>query len=379
MVVNVYKNSLCPVPAILLDNLTEHIPMGAVTIIASLCEALKSTFPATITLLATCCAPGALFTVSTTSSFVETMSAASSAPTTSASLGTTMPLQSPSQPTTVYSLPTTTSPKLTTLPSSSTSKSFHCLLRVFVWILSVLQVLHSPAAVLSSPLPTSAAWSVFGSLAYTAEPTRFAAVPSTVYKDHPRSLSPEWPGPERWVPFDVMWARQKDNYGLGTNCEVFGLRVNTNTENADLRAALVANARRHLVDPRMLLAVALQHSYACVRMQETKDTGWGAKRYGIMGSFGAPEWAGSQCINGSASIAPCDASTVGLMVDDGARCLANIVNSIQASDQSTAMWYALGQYYGGPQFSLTKVETYYWLNNIYNTLSGWVFIPGSGI
>lgn len=243
----------------------------------------------------------------------------------------------------------------------------------------MFQVLHLPAAVLSNLIPTNAAWTVSGSLAYTAEPTRFAAVPSTMYKDYPRSLSPEWPGPERWVSFDVMWARQSDNYGLGIICEVFGLRVNSNVENADLRAAVVANAKRHLVDPRILLAVAIQHSYACVRMQETQDTGWGAKRYGIMGSFGAPEWVGSQCINGSASVAPCDASIIDRMIDDGARCLANIVNSLQAVNQSTAMWHALGQYYGGPQFSLTKVETYHWLNNIYNTLSGWVFILGAGI
>lgn len=142
------------------------------------------------------------------------------------------------------------------------------------------------------------------------------------------------------------------------------------------------------VDPRFILAIMMQESKGCVRVQTTYGSN---SNPGLLQSHSGP--------NSCVGIDPCPASTIYGMIQDGVGGtpsgdgLAAIMDQLQAGNATnelnfgndtsqTQMYYRAARMYNSGSISPTGdlglgVATHCYASDIANRLLGWVFAPST--
>ncbi|TVY73386.1 hypothetical protein LSUE1_G006135 [Lachnellula suecica] len=118
-----------------------------------------------------------------------------------------------------------------------------------------------------------------------------------------------WPSVEQWASYETMWANNR--FTMGISCEWMGKPNSTPEELDDLNNAIHQVAAETGVDARLILAVVMQESKACVRVHTTYSPGVGSHANpGLMqshaGTFSCHDIPGR-----------CPAETIVGMVRDG--------------------------------------------------------------
>ena len=164
----------------------------------------------------------------------------------------------------------------------------------------------APSAAPSSPAASSPA--------YSAPPAPSASAPSTgggswAYKmfTGDGSTSAGWPSQEQWVDFDSAFASSTAN--LKASCTQFGYQDDSSSEIADIKSAIQSVASESGVDSRFILAIMMQESNGCVRVQTTDN---GVTNPGLMQSHD-----GTGTCNSGSPVSPCPASEITQMIKDG--------------------------------------------------------------
>lgn len=202
---------------------------------------------------------------------------------------------------------------------------------------------------------------VTGSFAYTTPPIQNATWPtsSISYTTYPCSSCPApWPTAGDFLSFDDLWNKQAPTRQLGYTCPG-NVTVNTDAESELVYHSLLSSGGEFAVDPRVLYAVALRMSSACVRVNVSRDDSWGSSgRYGILGTHGRK----LQC-----HTLPCDAAIVEGMIGDGSSQIADIINFYGYSANNN-FWTSLERYESGPVSAVVNLT---WVNDVVNIMRGW--------
>lgn len=214
----------------------------------------------------------------------------------------------------------------------------------------------APTAYSSAPAPTSPA----------------PAVPSsgTPYKMYQGDgeVAQGWPKQSEWLGFEQLWSIQGKI--LGASCEtVFGVPNNTPQNNADIKAAILAEANSTGVDARFILAETLQESMLCCKISPTNN---GVENTGLLQSHDGS----SSCYQKT----QCNAAEINGMIRDGVAGtstgigLAGAIKQSGASDVSkyykAARIYNSGSIAGG-SLNAANGATACYVNDITNRLMGW--------
>lgn len=186
------------------------------------------------------------------------------------------------------------------------------------------------------------------------------------------SVAAGWPDMEDWVSYDVLWSTSAP----GTGCTWaqqdgtwYSTSENSAEENSALSDSIHQVAAAASVDPRFILATALQESSGCVR---------------VMTTYGPPDNPGvMQSYNGTGTCVgrnPCPPEMIRQMIQDGvqgdetysAAGALNIAIDIHHTYQAQAYYLAARIYNGGNSFvnlaELTDARPY--ASYIANRLAG---------
>ncbi|KAJ6085844.1 hypothetical protein N7486_010125 [Penicillium sp. IBT 16267x] len=118
-----------------------------------------------------------------------------------------------------------------------------------------------------------------------------------------------WPSISEWIStFDDMF--ESNLPVMSASCAQFGVADNSDDENANLKQAIQAVATSSGVDPRFILAIVMQESNGCVRVQTTDN---GVVNPGLMQSH---DGTGS-CNKDGTVQNPCPYSEIHQMIVDG--------------------------------------------------------------
>lgn len=191
-----------------------------------------------------------------------------------------------------------------------------------------------------------------------------------------------WPSRNQWISFNAMWDTVKPY--IGTECIGNGATPNTDEETQQVREAILSVSAKSLIDPRFVLAVMMQESNGCVRVQSTANA---VANPGLMQSY-----MGKGSCNSQAGVqSPCPQSTIELMVMDGVSngevnlvAGMNRANSIQglgSCEIAQAYYRSARMYNSGPNsFPLgadlgQQGATECYVSDIANRLTGWTTDP----
>lgn len=196
-----------------------------------------------------------------------------------------------------------------------------------------------------------------------------------VYKFYTGSGSPSagWPSQSDWIDFEGMWAANEPTISM--SCTEFEETNNSQKENAELKAALQSVGSAAGIDPRFVLAVVMQESKGCVRVDTTDN---GVVNPGLMQSHdgtgtcnpGAPGAPGKN---------PCPASEITQMIKDGTEGTASgdglkqTLSQCTAEDLSQRYYQAATIYNSGnlPTNLDDNTATACYASDIANRLTGW--------
>ncbi|RAL00754.1 aquaporin-like protein, partial [Aspergillus ibericus CBS 121593] len=188
------------------------------------------------------------------------------------------------------------------------------------------------------------------------------------------STAAGWPAQSEWLSFDAMWEANKDI--ISESCENNGWgENNSETETADLKAAIQQVAKESKVDHRFILAVVLQESKGCVRVKTTANA---VSNPGLMQSYEGTGtcWQKSTCSNAEIVQMIRDGS-IGTAYADGYG-LAQLIN--MADRTTVAGFYRAARLYNSGAYSLestdnlvstTGAATSCYASDIANRLLGW--------
>jgi LysM repeat protein len=122
-------------------------------------------------------------------------------------------------------------------------------------------------------------------------------------------VSDGWPSIAQWITtFDDMYESNLEV--MSASCAQFGVADNTDDENANVKKAIQAVASSSGVDARFILAIVMQESNGCVRVQTTDN---GVVNPGLMQSH---DGTGS-CNKDGTVQNPCPYSEIHQMIVDG--------------------------------------------------------------
>lgn len=192
-----------------------------------------------------------------------------------------------------------------------------------------------------------------------------------------------WPAVDKWISFEALWsANEKAIKSSCTN----GIPQNSETENKNLKAAIQSEGKANGVDPRFILAVVLQESHGCVRVEHTRSPGDLIHNPGLMQShagtedcekFGAKECTNDKIVGmiheGAVHTASKDGSGLKTGLDTAK---ANGSKGDAQSAYWSARLYNSGDYSyeaGGDLSSTVKAATASYSSDIANRLVGVVF------
>lgn len=192
-----------------------------------------------------------------------------------------------------------------------------------------------------------------------------------------------WPAGDKWISFDALWsANEKAIKSSCTN----GIPQNSETENKNLKAAIQSEGKANGVDPRFILAVVLQESHGCVRVEHTRSPGDLIHNPGLMqshaGTFDCEKFGAKECTNDKI-VGMVHEGAVHTASKDGSG-LKTGLDTAKAkgskSDAQSAYWsarlYNSGDYSyeaGGDLSSTVKAATASYSSDIANRLVGVVF------
>lgn len=134
-----------------------------------------------------------------------------------------------------------------------------------------------------------------------------------VYKFYTGNGSPSegWPTRSDWIDFEGMWAANEPTISI--SCTEFSETNNSPQENAELKSAIQSVGQSAGIDPRFILAVVMQESKGCVRVDTTDN---GVVNPGLMQSHD-----GSGTCNpggpGAPGTIPCPDKEITQMIEDG--------------------------------------------------------------
>ena len=163
---------------------------------------------------------------------------------------------------------------------------------------------------------------------------------------------------------------------------------NSPEETTTVGTMIHAVANDTSVDPRFILAIIMQESKGCVRVQTTFGRN---SNPGLMQSHAG--------LNSCVGIDPCPANTINGMIQDGIAGtaagdgLAAIMNQLQAGDATnqrsfgnemseTQLYYRAARMYNSGSIDPSGdlglgVATHFYTSDIANRLTGWVFAPSA--
>ena len=234
---------------------------------------------------------------------------------------------------------------------------------------------YAPAPSSAAPAPSSAAPPASSAPAYSA-PAPSASAPSggsggfAGYKMYSGSGSPSegWPTESDWMDFESAFAASKTNM-LGS-CTQWGYQDDSAQEIDDIKSAIQSVASSSGMDERFILAVMMQESNGCVRVQTTDN---GVTNPGLMQSHNGP----GSCNSGT-PMSPCPASEITQMIKDGVTGTPSGDGLQQCMDQcstsgSQAYYQAAVIYNSGnlPQNLDDNTATPCYASDVANRLMGW--------
>ena len=183
----------------------------------------------------------------------------------------------------------------------------------------------APAPSSAAPAPSSAAPAPSGSAApssppqsspaYSAPPAPSASAPSTgggtwTYKMFNGDGSPSagWPSQDSWADFDTAFQNSVPN--MKASCAQWNQDDDSDQEISDIKSAIQSTASSSGLDSRFILAIMMQESNGCVRVQTTDN---GVRNPGLMQSHNGD----GTCWNNGVGTNPCPSSEITSMIQNG--------------------------------------------------------------
>jgi hypothetical protein len=117
-----------------------------------------------------------------------------------------------------------------------------------------------------------------------------------------------WPSMDQWMDFESAWSASVPN--MKASCSQWNQQDNSEQEISDIKSAIQSVSASSGVDERFILAIMMQESNGCVRVQTTDN---GVTNPGL---FQSHNGAGSCWDNGVGKV-PCPAKEITLMVKNG--------------------------------------------------------------
>jgi len=186
------------------------------------------------------------------------------------------------------------------------------------------------------------------------------------------STNAGWPSQNEWLSFDDLWdANQKI---LKSSCSsAFSQTDNSDQELDDIKSSIEDVSSSTRVDKTFILAIMLQESNGCVRVQATSYS------HANPGLFQSHEGTGS-CNDGSNVQSPCPKSQIHQMIEDGVAGTAAGDGLKQLLDNAKGdgvqkFYQAARMYNSGSLDSSGNlglgVATHCYSSDIANRLTGW--------
>jgi hypothetical protein len=186
------------------------------------------------------------------------------------------------------------------------------------------------------------------------------------------STNAGWPSQNEWLSFDDLWdANQKV---LKSSCSsAFSQTDNSDQELDDIKSSIKDVSSSTGVDKTFILAIMLQESNGCVRVQTTSYS------HANPGLFQSHEGTGS-CNDGSNVQSPCPKSQIHQMIEDGVAGMAagdglKQLLEVAKGDGAQKFYQAARMYNSGSLDSSGNlglgVATHCYSSDIANRLTGW--------
>lgn len=230
------------------------------------------------------------------------------------------------------------------------------------------------SSVASAPASSTAAASASSAAPAPASSSGSSASVGKTYTTYQGdgSVSAGWPSMSDWLDFDTLWSGNL-KAGVTGSCSGSGAANASPEEIADIKTAILSQAKTSGLDPRFILAIGLDESNLCPRVPTTSY------------SVSNPGMYQSHAGQGTcANVNPCPASEIDLMVQDGVegtssgaglkQCFANAHGSDAQAYYVAARIYNSGSVAPGGNLG-EGVATHCYSSNLANRLVGWT---GSG-
>ena len=200
------------------------------------------------------------------------------------------------------------------------------------------------------------------------------------YKYYTGNGSPSagWPALSQWGTFAQLWAANAAIMPNTCGWNSWGA-ADTANEIANIKAAIMAEAKATGVDERFILAIVMQESEGCVRVPTTNN---GVRNPGLMQSH-----------NGSgtcAGVDPCPASEITQMIKDGTAGTSSgdgLKQTLSETAPTTGTgtvrnYYAAARKYNSGSVDYTNLDdglgsTACYASDVANRLTGWVLAASS--
>ncbi|GAM88729.1 hypothetical protein ANO11243_067630 [Dothideomycetidae sp. 11243] len=197
------------------------------------------------------------------------------------------------------------------------------------------------------------------------------------------TIAARWPDESEWVEFDDMW--DLNTPLIAESCQQWDVYDNSDDETAWLKEAISQIAEDANVDPRFILAIVMQESKGCVRVNVKITTGAGSNP-GLMQSA-----AGIGTCNGEPRDG-CTYEAIEQMIRDGTQgvnsslpgpvnCLVTALAWTRAEDVSR--YYKAARLYNSGLYDhiLDDLQqgccTHCYASDVANRLRGWTTLPSS--
>ena len=188
------------------------------------------------------------------------------------------------------------------------------------------------------------------------------------------STNDGWPATISWVSFGEMWAANSANMGCPS-----GVTQNSPEEIQDIHDAIEQVAQLSSVDHRFILAIIMQESAGCVRVQTTVSPDGTVTNPGLMQDH---DGSGTCNPSGGSQTTPCPDSEIVQMIEDGTQGTPQGDGLVQLINQQTivgseafyraARLYNSGSIPSDGDLGGSPGATLCYASDIANRLSGWV-------
>ncbi|KAL7932834.1 hypothetical protein V8C35DRAFT_305610 [Trichoderma chlorosporum] len=193
------------------------------------------------------------------------------------------------------------------------------------------------------------------------------------------SVAAGWPSKDKWISFEDMF----NNYKLQmyVACQYLNWRLPNNdiTEVQAIWDGIQTAADATGVDHRLILAVIMQESHGCVRVNTTD---LGVRNPGLMQNHNGT----ASCNDNEKLTTPCPTNTIHEMIREGAAGttsgdgLAHCINLSGNGDVSD--YYRAARIYNSGSISKTgnlqsNIATHCYASDVANRLTGWVYAPSA--